>query len=142
MILGGVMKKAAKVLTLLGIIFSGIKMVFEVAAIVLGPIILANKEKAFEILTNANVDGIATIEDVQKLAITMIIGASIALIVEIVVLCFAIKASRAFANGEKKLWPHIVMIVMGALCNGIFYLLGGIFALVETEKLNTSQQQV
>ena len=135
------MRKAAGIMYLIGKIFSGIKIFVEVAALVLGPIILTNKERAFEILTNIGVEGISSIEDVQKMALTMIVGAVIALVVEIVVLCFAVKADKMFDNKELKIWPHIVMIVFGSVCNGIFYLLGGIFALVETEKMRVLAQQ-
>lgn len=136
------MKKAAKVMILLGIIFSGIRLVVETAALVLGPIILANKEKALEFALNNNIEGIATLEDVQKMAITMIVGAAVALVVEIVLLIFATKANKALKMGDTILWPHIVLIVLGALCNGLIYLLGGIFALVETERLIASKRQV
>ena len=134
------MRKAASIMILLGKIFCGIKIFVEVAVLVLGPIILANKEKAFDIATNAGIEGIYSVEDVQSLAITMIIGAAIAIAVEIVLLCFAVKADKTFERNERKTWPYIVLIVLGALGNGIFYLLGGIFALVETEKSNAIQQ--
>ena len=110
------MRKAAGIMYLIGKIFSGIKIFVEVAALVLGPIILTNKERAFEILTNIGVEGISSIEDVQKMALTMIVGAVIALVVEIVVLCFAVKADKMFDNKELKIWPHIVMIVFGSVC--------------------------
>ena len=134
------MRKAAKIMILLGKILSVIKIFVGVAALVLGPIILANKEKAFDIFTNAGIEGISSVADVQTMAITMIIGAAIAIVVEIVILCFAVKADKTFERSERKIWPYIVLIVLGAIGNGLFYLLGGIFALAETEKLNSTQQ--
>ena len=51
-------------------------------------------------------------------------------VIYIVTYILATKARRSIDNGVVDKTPHIIMIVVGAVSQDVFYLLGGIFGLI------------
>ena len=88
----------------------------------------------------------ATIEK-NTISIIGVIGSSIfgyVVILSIVLLVFSNKTKRSLESDDTNTTPHVLMIIFGvfaiACLFGIFYLLGGVFGLIENN--NLQQQKV
>lgn len=110
------MKEASKTMYKIGRIFSYVLLGIYALVIVLNIILLA---------VDATKDGSPIGDNISN-----IVTCSIFLVLTILCIVFATRSIKEIEEGSKEAKPHIVMIVFGALCGDIFYLLGGIFGLV------------
>lgn len=120
------MKTASKIFYTVGRVINIIEIVFAVLAIILGAVCLA---MSADIAAQAAADGL-TVAQVKGAGLIFVVGGVISLIVALVIFLLANHASKALNNDTQENAPHIIMIVIG-IFGDIFYLLGGIFGLIE-----------
>ena len=122
------MKTACRVMYILGTIFNIVALVLALLGIAGGVTYLVIPDKI------AAEQGIA-VEVVKQTGMSALIAAIVWTVIELLVLIFALIARKAINNKKKDIWPHVVMIVVGAI-GDLFFLLGGIFGLVAESQEN------
>ncbi|MBR6071475.1 MAG: hypothetical protein IKP77_01415 [Acholeplasmatales bacterium] len=127
------MKDASRIMYTIGKVFSVIEIVISSIMLLAG--ILC---RVFSVeIYNEQKGRSFTLDDVKALSTSLIVIASISLIIVFIVLILANNAQKKLKNNKKDIAPHIIMIVIGVF-GDIFYLLGGVFGIVaENEDNNT-----
>ena len=69
-----------------------------------------------------------------------IVFALIWIALTIVCIVLATKAIKDMQEDAKNNQPHIIMIVFGAICGDVFYVLGGIFGLIANNQEKNEEQ--
>ena len=134
------MKDASRVMYVIGKVFNVIEIVC-VGLLLIGSImIVADPARFISTFNEVDPNRTYTLAEISALGITLLVSMIIALAVSIVTLVFANKAIEKLDNGEQKNTLQIVMIVLGVF-NSIFYLLGGIFAVVYNGQNNKPAEQ-
>lgn len=120
-----IMYTIGKVMNIISIVFLSMFLILAVFSTIFYQDIYNNMGVKFPSNWTAN--------SFKATSIAMIVVFSIALVVSIVILVLAIRSSKALENDDANVTPHIIMVVIGAF-GEIFYLLGGIFGLVEASE--------
>ncbi len=115
------MKKASQVMYIIGRIFNLVEIISFVIMIVSGVILLVGSASITDEAGQA-----AAIATGSSLVAVGVIFFIIALVVGIILF----KAYKAVSNETHEKKPHIVMIVLGAISENVFLVLGGIFGLI------------
>ena len=126
------MKNAARILYKIGKVFSIISLIASVLMIILAVAGIAMKEDLFQSLVNQGNTDITSVEQLLTLLIGMIVVFAISVVIEAVRLNFVGKAINALGTDEKV--PHIVLLVLGVINTGIFYIIASIMGLVLASK--------
>jgi len=130
------MKKASKVLYVIAIIFN-ILSFFVVAGMFIGSYLMKHYPNSIaKMAIQYGIEELNTAEKVLNMVVPVIIAAIVALAASIVLLIFGLRALKSLEKNEQNSTPHIVMIVLSALCGEVLYLLGGIFGVVNSSRLN------
>ena len=123
------MKKASKIMYLLGKIFTIIGLVGDALGIAFGGISIAHNEEIFQKLVESGTQGdIQNAAQVKELGLTIIVACIFSIILAVVILALIENARKAVYENRPAKKLHIWLIVLGAL-NSLFILLGGAFAL-------------
>lgn len=122
------MKNAARILYKIGKVFSIISLIASVLMIILAVAGIAMKEDLFQSLVDQGNTDITSVEQLLTLLIGMIVVFAISVVIEAVRLNFVGKAINALGTDEKV--PHIVLLVLGVINTGIFYIIASIMGLV------------
>lgn len=131
------MKSASSVMYTIGRIFNIIELVFNVLGVIFGILIVAMRD---ELAKRADMP--VKYQDpnaLRALGVGMIVFCVIVLIISIVALILSGKARRSIRKDDMNQVPHIIMVVIGVIGN-IFYLLGGIFGLIEVNNQLTYER--
>ena len=131
------MKKAAKVMYILAIVWSCFSFLTVIGMFGAAYLMKHYPSQIANYASEHGIEELNTIKKVLDLVNPMIIAAVVALVISIVMLIFGIRALKMLEKNELNSTPHIVMIVLGAVCGELFYLLGGIFGTVGTAQNNT-----
>ena len=131
------MEKSAKIMYIIGKVFTIISLVMMVFGIILGIIMMNNAQMIYDQLPAGTVE---SVEYIKFLGQYTLILSIVLIIVYIALIVLISKAKKALDEGSTKQGLHIAMIVIGALSFDIFYLLGGIFALVAIGSKNSIPQ--
>ena len=126
------MKNAARILYKIGKVFSIISLIASVLMIILAVAGIAMKEDLFQSLVDQGNTDITSVEQLLTLLIGMIVVFAISVVIEAVRLNFVGKAINALGTDEKV--PHIVLLVLGVINTGIFYIIASIMGLVLASK--------
>ena len=121
------MKFAAKVMYIIGRIENILLFILGIVFFVLG--IISAVGGAVGVIADAEQEAEAYLAALGSGAGLITIGI-VLFVINLVVLILSKKGIRALNNNTTENAPHIVMIVIGAISQNIFYILGGIFALV------------
>lgn len=127
------MKDASRIMYTIGKVFSIIEIVISAILLLAGILCRVFAEEIY----NEQKGRSFTLEDVKALSITLIVFASISLIIVFIVLILANNAQKKLKNNKKDLAPHVIMIVIGVF-GDIFYLLGGVFGIVAENEDNNN----
>ena len=121
------MKLAAKIMYIIGRISTIIYLVFAICMLVIG--IISAAGGALGAVADAEQEAEAYLAAIGG-GVGLITAGVIFFVISLVVLILSKKGINALNNNTTENAPHIVMIVIGAIGQNIFYILGGIFALV------------
>lgn len=121
------MKLAAKIMYIIGRISNIIYLVFAICMLVIG--IISAAGGALGAVADAEKEAEAYLAAIGG-GVGLITAGVILFVISLVVLILSKKGITALNNNTTENAPHIVMIVIGAIGQNIFYILGGIFALV------------
>ena len=121
------MKLAAKIMYIIGRISNIIYLVFAICMLVIG--IISAAGGALGAVADAEQEAEAYLAAIGG-GVGLITAGVIFFVISLVVLILSKKGINALNNNTTENAPHIVMIVIGAIGQNIFYILGGIFALV------------
>lgn len=121
------MKLAAKIMYIIGRISNIIYLVFAICMLVIG--IISAAGGALGAVADAEKEAEAYLAAIGG-GVGLITAGVILFVISLVVLILSKKGIKALNNNTTENAPHIVMIVIGAIGQNIFYILGGIFALV------------
>lgn len=121
------MKLAAKIMYIIGRISNIIYLVFAICMLVIG--IISAAGGALGAVADAEKEAEAYLAAIGG-GVGLITAGVIFFVITLVVLILSKKGINALNNNTTENAPHIVMIVIGAIGQNIFYILGGIFALV------------
>lgn len=138
------MKKASKVMYIIGKIFAILDLVGGICGVFAGAAVTARPELAYKLLQQYNLtEGIAGPEDLKQKAIVVVFSCLFAIVIAVVVLSLINKAIECVETGKKNNKLHIAMIVLGVFSD-LFVLLGGAFALGvgETPAKTETQEKV
>ena len=119
------MKTAAKIMYIIGRIGNIIELVCGVILFISGIVALAG----------GSISAVSSSDNEQLAAVfasgtSLIIFGILLFVISLVVLILSKKGINALKNNTVENAPHIVMIVIGAISQNYFYILGGIFALI------------
>ena len=118
---------------LIGKIFTIIEAIGCCIASILGIVAIVAKDDVYKQAIADGYSDFKSPEHVRALGVTLLVGALVALVIQIVVLILAKRANKAIEKDDKNNKPHIVMIVIGVFSN-IFYLLGGVFGVISADE--------
>ena len=127
------MKKASRIMYILGIVFNIFSIVANFCAIFLGYYVSTNALFVHNKMAEYGFSPLPTVEELRNMGTTVLSTCIFALALAIVMIVFAVKAKKAIEENKLSKKLNITMIVFGALDN-LFYLLGGIFGLVAEDK--------
>lgn len=108
------MKKASKIMYIIGTIFALIGFIGSIICVITGVINVVNGET----------------EEAKANGLTLLIAFAVLSIVYLIIILIAAKGRKSLDNGEVNIAPHVVAIVVGVLGGDIFFLLGGIFGII------------
>ena len=131
------MKKAAKVMYILAIVWSCFGFVTVFGMFGAAYIMKQYPSQVANFAIQHGIEELNTVAKVLKMVNPMVIAAVVALVISIVMLIFGIRALKMLEKNELNSTPHIVMIVLGAVCGELFYLLGGIFGTIGASQNKT-----
>lgn len=131
------MKKAAKVMYILAIVWSCFNFLAVVGMFGGAYIMKHYPGRVADIAHQYGIEELDTVEEVLKMVNPIIIASVVALVLTTVTLIFGIRALKALDKNEKNATPQIVILVLGAVCGEIFYLLGGIFGTINASQNKT-----
>ena len=121
------MKFAAKVMYIIGRIENILLFILGIVLFILG--IISAVGGAVGAIAEAEQEAEAYLAALGSGAGLITVGI-VLFVINLVVLILSKKGIKALNNNTTENAPHIVMIVIGAISQNIFYILGGIFALV------------
>ena len=116
------MRKASSIMYKIGRIINIVLLVLSIVLIVLGIVTMVSGNT--EIAEDPDFAAFAAFGTASMLVFGIVL-----LIPNIIVLFFAKRAIMALESGSHAKFPHIIMIVLGAISQDYFFLLGGIFGL-------------
>ena len=119
------MKKASQILYTIGKVFNVIELIGFILALTAGILAVAFPELE---LSRMLADTVG-MDMLRGAGVGMIATGAIGAIVSAIVLYFASRATASLSNDRTDTTPHVIMIVIG-LFGVVFYLIGGIVALV------------
>ncbi len=131
------MKLPTKVMYIIGLILNIIIGLGCIIATIIFGIIMNNKELLQEAV-KTDTSGTLTMENIQAVYVALFVVFLILAIFSVIAVWVGVMGiKRANDDTERKHGFHITAIILGVLSGNIFYLLGGIFGLVnESEKAN------
>ncbi len=125
------MKSASKVMYLLGRIFNIISLVICFVGLVLSILAVIFSKDIYESM-KGHYPTNWTEASVRSTAVGSIVMSAFLFLICLVVLIIALKALKSLENDDTNSTPHVVLIVIGVFFQ-IFYLLGGVFGLIDAE---------
>ena len=129
------MENASKVMYIIGKVFNILGIIAFAFMLFAGIMVVSNPAE----FVGPNL--VASVEEAITLGTGVIIASAIGLVISIVALVLANRATKQLNSGKANNTPHIIMIVIGVLGTDLFYLLGGIFGLVATSSTNESKSE-
>ena len=132
------MKSASRVMFIIGKIFNIIGIIVSALFVVLGVLYIVFAQQIAEnpIVSDFLHDPVL----VRNIGINICIFAGLALVVSIIVLIFARKASNNLEADDTNSGPYIAMVVIGVF-GYPFYLLGGLFGIIDAALQENQQKQ-
>ena len=119
------MKVATRVMYTIGKIFSIIELIGFVLLTVLGILYIVLAPTLAEQL-----EQYADAATVMAAGISMIVYGLIFTVIVILTIALVNNAHRKIKAGDRRKFPHILVMVMGFVSGDIFYFLGGLFGLI------------
>ena len=124
------MGKASKSLYTIGKIVNIIMLVLTTIGVIVGVLAMVFKNNIAESALMSGLYMLNSVNGIHFTALSMVITSGVMLALNILYLALAGWAQSAIGNGRVDVTPHVSMIVVRELGN-VFYLLGGIFGIVE-----------
>lgn len=123
------MKKASRILYIIGNVFNIIEIVCSIIMTALGALMMAKPETFAEEFAKHNIAELTEVAQVQALGVAVIAIAIISVLFKLVIMFLANKAIKNLDENKTTKGIHIAMLVIGILDGDILYLIAGILAL-------------
>ena len=135
------MRKASKVMYAIAIILNCLNFLAVVGLFAGAFFMKRYPSQVAKIAAEYGINELNTVTKVLNMVTPVIIAGFLALAFSIVLLIFGLRALRALEKNETNSTPHIVVIVISALCGDLFYLLASIFGTVNASQVNRQPAQ-
>ena len=132
--MGVEMKKASKVMYLIAIVLNCLNFLVAIGMFGGAYIMKRYPGEVANVASRYGIEELNTMAKVLHWVTPVIVAAVVTLVMSIVLLIFGIRGLKLLEKNEQNSTPHIVMIVLGTLGGELFYLLAGIFGLVNASQ--------